>query len=151
MVQLVEQSAKPVGMLGSSPTRINHAPCVESAQARGMRLVCLLLFLLFLVSQPPRGVRFRGVQKEPDFGGVRLQEFGSSFSEEFEEFEEFGSSLMPGVREFQEFGSSLVPGVRGVRRVREFADPSSSRSSTSAVVRGVDSSEEFDFRSSSRS
>ena len=76
---------------------------------------------------------------------------GVRSSQEFEEFEEFGSSLMPGVREFQEFGSLLVPGVRGVRRVREFADPSSSRSSTSAVFRGVDSSEEFDFRSSSRS
>jgi hypothetical protein len=47
---------------------------------------------------------------------------------------------MPGVGELKEFGSSLVPGVRGVRRVREFADPSSSRSSISAVVRGVSSS-----------
>ena len=59
-----------------------------------------VIFLLFLVSQPPRGVRFRGVQKEPDFGGVRLQEFGSSFSEEFEEFD-FRSSSFP--EEFEEF------------------------------------------------
>ena len=151
---MVEQSAKTVGLSGSSPTRIDCAPCVEFTRTSGWH--AFHFFSFFCLGFPrrrqsPRGVRFQGVQKEPDFGGVRLQEFGSSFSEEFEEFEEFGSSLMPGVREFQEFGSSLVPGVRGVRRVREFADPSSSRSSTSAVVRGVDSSEEFDFRSSSRS